>query len=120
MQLIWNETIKSAFNISFYLERSLKPAIKEFKNDVKLKRELIDLSSEGKNQDNLYVITHNNNCTDRIADSICAGKLGEDFTAEKRNVFTKKGEELRAQLKELGFRQEKANPYEEKLDYGTI
>lgn len=98
----------------------MKPTVKEFKDDVELKKEIDKLSDEGKNKDNLYVMSHDDDRTDRISDSISAGKLGEGFTTEKGNVFTKKGDELRAQFKELGLSQEEANKLEEKLDHGTI
>lgn len=98
----------------------MKPTIKEFKDDVELKKEIDDLAGKGKSKDKLYVMSHDDDRTERVADSINAGKLGEGFATEKGNVFTKKGDELRAQFKELGFSQDEASELEEKLDHGTI
>lgn len=98
----------------------MEPVVQEFTDDVELKKEIERLAEAGKNKNNLYVMSHDDDRTDRVADSVNAGKLGEEFTTEKGNVFTKKGDELRAQFKELGFHQEKANELEEKLDHGTI
>ncbi|MFD2209607.1 general stress protein [Virgibacillus halophilus] len=98
----------------------MKPTVKEFKDDVELKKEVKKLSEQGISKDKLYVMSHDDDRTDRVADSIAAGKLGEGFTTESGNVFTKKGDELRAQFKELGFTQDEANEFEKKLDHGTI
>ena len=98
----------------------MKPNVKEFKDDVALKEEIDQLSNKGISKSNLYIMSHDDDRTDRVADSIAAGKLGEGFTTESGNVFNKKGDELRAQFKELGFTQEEANELEEKLDHGDI
>lgn len=98
----------------------MKPDVKEFKDDVELKKEVKKLSEDGVSKSNLYVMSHDDDRTDRVADSIAAGKLGEGLSTEDGNVFTKKGDELRAQFKELGFSQDEANEFEKKLDHGTI
>ena len=36
------------------------------------------------------------------------------------NIFSKKGDELRTKLEEIGFSKEEAERYEEKLDEGKI
>lgn len=94
--------------------------VQEFKDDEELKKAIDKLANEGKNKDKLCVMSHDDDRTDRVADSVKAGKLGEGFSTEKGNVYTKKGDELRAQFKELGFSQDDANELEEKLDHGTI
>jgi len=98
----------------------MKPIVQEFTDDIQLKKEIERLDEAGKSKDKLYVMSHDDDRTDRVADSVDAGKLGEDLTTDQGNVFTKKGDELRAQFKELGFSQEEANELEEKLDHGTI
>jgi hypothetical protein len=98
----------------------MKPVVKEFKDDIELKKEVKSLSEQGVSKDNIYVMSHDDDRTDRVADSISAGKLGEGLSTEDGKVFTKKGDELRAQFKELGFTQEESNEMEKKLDHGTI
>lgn len=98
----------------------MKPAIKEFKDDVELKEEIDKLAENGVSKSQLYVMSHDDDRTDRVADSIAAGKLGEGFSTEEGNVFNKKGDELRGQLKELGLDQKEAGELENKLDHGTI
>lgn len=98
----------------------MKPNVKEFKDDVELKKEIDQLNDKGVSKDSLYIMSHDDDRTDRVADSIDAGKLGEGFKLEDGKVFNKKGDELRAQFKEFGFSQDEANELEEKLDHGSI
>jgi hypothetical protein len=98
----------------------MKPAVKEFQDDVELKKEFIKLKEQGVSKENLYVMSHDDDRTDRVADNISAGKLGEGLETAEGRVFTKKGDELRAQFKELGFSRDEANEFEKKLDHGTI
>lgn len=98
----------------------MKPIVNEFKDDVELKKEIDRLAEKGVSKNNLNIMSHDDDRTERVADSISAGKLGEGFSTEQGNTFNKKGDELRAQLKELGFSQNEASDLEEKLDHGTI
>lgn len=101
----------------------MKPVVKEFKDDTELMNEVKSLSSKGVSKDNLYVMSHDDDRTDRVADNVDASKVGmkeEGFGTYVSNIFSKKGDELRSQLKELGFTQAEADDYEEKLDQGTI
>lgn len=98
----------------------MRPAVKAFKDDVELKKEIDRVEKQGVSKTHLYVMSHDDDRTDRVADAISAGKLGKGFSTAHGNVFNRKGEELRRELKELGFTQEEANMYEEKLDHGSI
>lgn len=101
----------------------MKPVVKEFKDDKKLMDEVKSLAEKGVSKDQLYVMSHDRERTDRVADNVDANKVGVDeqgIDTFVKNVFRKKGDELRAKLKELGFTQAEADNYEEKLDRGTI
>ncbi len=101
----------------------MKPAVQEFKDDVALIEEVKSLASKGVSKDTLYVMSHDDDRTDRVADDADANKVGLNevgFETYVSNIFSKKGDELRNQLKELGFSQQEADNYEEKLDHGTI
>ncbi len=101
----------------------MKPVVEEFKNDTELMNVVKSLSSKGISKENLYVLSHDDDRTDRVADKVDANKIGINemgFDTYVSNIFSKKGDELRSQLKELGFSQQEANNYEEKLDQGTI
>lgn len=101
----------------------MKPVVQEFKDDMALIEEVKGLAAKGVSKDTLYVMSHDDDRTDRVADKADASKVGLNevrFETYVSNIFSKKGDELRAQLKELGFTQQEANNYEEKLDHGTI
>ena len=101
----------------------MKPVVEEFKDDTELMNVVKSLSSKGVSKENLYVLSHDDDRTDRVADKVDANKIGINemgFDTYVSNIFSKKGDELRSQLKELGFSQQEANNYEEKLDQGTI
>lgn len=101
----------------------MKPAIKEFKDDTELMNEVKSLSRKGVSKDDLYVLSHDDDRTERVAEGAGASKIGMKevgFDTYVSNIFNKKGDQLRSQLKELGFSELEADTYEEKLDQGTI
>lgn len=101
----------------------MKPVVKEFQDDVALMQEVKLQSQKGISKDNLYVISHDDDRTDRVAGNVDANKVGvseEGLETAVGNLFRKKGDELRAKFKELGFSQEEASELEEKLDHGKI
>lgn len=86
-------------------------------NQVKLQ------SQKGISKDNLYVISHDDDRTERVADNVDANTVGineEGLGTAVGNIFRKKGDELREKFKQLGFSQTEANEFEEKLDHGKI
>lgn len=101
----------------------MRPAVKEFKNDIELMDEVKSLSRKGVSKDELYVLAHDQDRTERVAENAGASKIGikeVGFDTYVSNIFHKKGDELRSQLKELGLSPSEANNYEEKMDQGTI
>ncbi|MUV36771.1 General stress protein 17M [Lentibacillus sp. JNUCC-1] len=101
----------------------MKPSVKEFKDDTKLKEEVKSLAEKGVSKDTLYVLSHDDDRTDRVADSVDANKVGlseQELSTYVGNIFRKKGDELRAKFQELGFPEQEAGDLEEKLDHGTI
>lgn len=101
----------------------MKPAVIEFNDDTALMNEVKSLASKGVSKEELYVMSHDDDRTDRVADNVDANKVGLKelgFETYVSNMFSKKGDELRAKLEELGFSKQEADNYEEKLDEGTI
>lgn len=101
----------------------MKPIVQEFKDDTELMNTVKSLSDKGVSKDNLYVLSHDDDRTDRVAEGVDANKIGINemgVGTYVSNVFSKKGDELRSQLMEIGFTQLEADAYEEKLDHGTI
>lgn len=101
----------------------MKPAVKEFKDDTELMKEVKSLSEKGVSKDHLYVMSHDDERTARVASNADASEVGaneEGLGTAVGNIFRKKGDELRTKFKELGFSQQEADNLEEKLDHGTI
>lgn len=101
----------------------MKPMIKEFQDDKELMKAVKIQAANGVSKDNLYVISHDDDRTDRVAGKVDANKVGineESLQTAVGNIFRKKGDELRAKFKELGFDQAEAGQLEEKLDHGKI
>lgn len=101
----------------------MKPIIKEFQDDKILMEEVKIQSQKGISKDNLYVISHDHDRTERVAENTGANTVGiheEGLATYVSNIFKSKGDELRTKLQELGFSQQEANIYEEKLDRGKI
>lgn len=71
----------------------------------------------------LYVLAHDKHLTKRIADDTNTNTIGvkeQGLGTSIINFFSKKGDELRNQMEEMGLSKEEANLYEEKLDQGRI
>ncbi len=101
----------------------MKPIVKEFQDDTKLTEEVQKQIENGISKDDLYVISHDDDRTKRVADNADANTVGageQGFGTSLKNVFRKKGDELRAKFNELGFSQDESSELEEKLDHGKI
>lgn len=101
----------------------MKPKVLEFHDDTKLMEEVKNLSAQGISKENLYVISHDDDRDKRVADNVDASTIGieeEGLDTFVKNIFRKKGDELRAQFEELGFDHTEAEVLEGKLDEGKI
>lgn len=101
----------------------MKPVVKEFKDDTALINEVKSLAAKGVSKDDLFVLSHDDDRTKRVAESADASKIGISevgFETYVSNIFSKKGDQLRAQMEELGFSSFEAENYEERLDHGAI
>ena len=82
-----------------------------------------ELELQGIRQDDIYVLTHEKHLTKKIADDTNTNTIGvkeQGLGKSIINFFSKKGDELRNQMEEMGLSKEEANLYEEKLDQGRI
>ena len=101
----------------------MKPKVLEFHNDDSLMQEVRSLAAQGISKEDLYVVSHDDDREKRVADTIDASTIGigeEGLDTFVKNIFRKKGDELRAQFKELGFDHTEAEVLESKLDEGKI
>lgn len=101
----------------------MSPVVKEFQDDQALINEVEHLARRGVSKDDLYVISHDDDRTNRVASKVNANQIGikeEGLKVAIENMFNKKGDELRSKLSEIGFSPGEANILEEKLDHGKI
>jgi len=96
---------------------------KEFSNDEEVVNAVNSIKTKGINEDTIYVITHDDDRTKRVADNADANTVGASETGlgtAAKNIFRKKGDELRAQFEKLGFTTAESENLEDKLDQGKI
>lgn len=101
----------------------MEPFYKEYLNDDEAVTAVDRLKTQGISEDNIYIITHDKERTNRLADEADANTAGakEQGIGESiKNVFRKQGDELRAKFQELGYTEAKAEELEDKLDDGKV
>ena len=101
----------------------MNPYYKHYENEEEVVQAVNTLKADGVPEDDIYVITHDDERTDRIArhadaNTVGANEVGIGTTI--KNFFRKQGDELRAQFEELGFTHQEAEQLEEKLDEGKV
>ena len=96
------------------------PFVKEYMNDQELAKDVQKLRDNGVNKDNVYVLSHDDDRKNRVADNADASTISQDFSDAVGNMFNKKGDELRSKLEEVGFSEAEATNYEKEMDKGKI
>ncbi|HDR7324847.1 MULTISPECIES: general stress protein [Bacillus cereus group] len=99
------------------------PVVHEYQNEQEVVMKVKELELQGIRQDDIYVLAHDKHLTKRIADDTDTNTIGvkeQGLGTSIINFFSKKGDELRNQMGEMGLSKEEANLYEEKLDQGRI
>ncbi|MEC0038326.1 general stress protein [Bacillus cereus] len=100
-----------------------KPMVYEYQNEQEIVMKVKELELQGIHQNDIYVLTHEKHRTEKIADNTNTNTIGvkeQGLGTSIINFFSKKGDELRNQMEEMGLSKEEANLYEEKLDHGNI
>ncbi|GIP33179.1 general stress protein [Paenibacillus sp. J2TS4] len=78
---------------------------------------------EGYAKDHVYVLTHDRDRTERVADRTDAEQIGVDeegLGTAVANLFRSRGNELRAQMRALGISPEAAERLEREMDNDKI
>jgi len=92
-------------------------------NGIKAVNEVKQLHSSGYVFDNIFVLAHDEERTDRIANIANANEIGikeEGVFDSLANLFRSRGDELRAKITSLGFTDAEADFYEKELDLGKV
>jgi hypothetical protein len=101
----------------------MKPVVREYTNDEQLVQDVKELQRLGVNSEDVYVLSHDDDRTDRVADHANANTIGSAETglaSTVENIFNKKGDELRNKIHEIGFTEAEAAQFEKKLDEGKV
>ncbi|WP_226666624.1 general stress protein [Metabacillus litoralis] len=101
----------------------MKPYIEEYQNEDRMKEAVNNLKTKGVEKNDVYVLSHDDERTERISEKVDTNTIGSEETGMKNavgNFFNKKGDELRNKLSEIGFSKTEAETYEEKLDKGKV
>lgn len=96
---------------------------REYNNEENLKQDVNFLQGKGVNRDDVYVLAHDSDRTDRIAASAGINTIGMkemDIGSAVGNLFNNEGDQLRTKLQELGMTEAEANNYEGELDEGKV
>jgi len=97
----------------------MKPTLLEFDDDQKLAEDVKSRIAQGASPDNLYVLSHDDDRTERVAETAGAD-VPDELEGSIAARYNKKGDELRTILDDFGFSQQEASDLEEKLDHGKV
>lgn len=100
-----------------------KPYAKVVENGTQAVEVVKELRSTGYGFDDVFVLTHQKDRTDQIAETSGAQEIGIKEAGvfdSLANLFRSRGDELRSQITSLGFSKEEANFYEAELDKNKV
>ncbi|WP_110931363.1 general stress protein [Paenibacillus bouchesdurhonensis] len=100
-----------------------KSYAKVVQNGVQAVEAVNELRAAGYVRDHIYVLAHDQDRTERIADTSDAKEIGikeEGVFDAIANLFRSRGDELRAKIVSLGFTETEAAFYEKELDLGKV
>ncbi|PPA71022.1 general stress protein [Jeotgalibacillus proteolyticus] len=99
----------------------MKPKFKVFHNDESLDQTIGKLRKDGVRDEDIYVLSHDNDHVRRNRKGNDANKVGVSETGvgtALKNVFRSKDDKLVSKMEEMGFETDKAEELEEELDKG--
>lgn len=82
-----------------------------------------DLHRQGYSEKEIYVLAHESDRTERLAEAVDANKVGiaeEGMFDTVANLFRNRGDALRHKIQSMGFNQSEARMYEAELDTGKV
>lgn len=92
-------------------------------NEMEARQKVADLKADGYDKDQLFVLTHDDNRTERVAEQAAASEIGlkeEGMFTAIANLFRSQGDELRAKMRSMGVSEPYADALEKELDRGKI
>ncbi|HEY9581492.1 MAG TPA: general stress protein [Savagea sp.] len=95
----------------------------DVENVVKAKEVIDELVKEGTPHDQIYVFSHEEDLEEKMAEYFGTEEVGvkeEGVVNKIKNIFSKRGDELRSQFQSLGLSEVSAAEAEEVLDDGRL
>lgn len=95
----------------------------DVENVVEAKKTIEELVREGESKENIYVFSHETDLEEKMAEVFGTEEVGiaeEGLINKIKNVFSKRGDELRQQFQDLGLSEVNAAEAEEVLDDGRL
>ena len=92
-------------------------------NVVQAKKEVEQLETQGYARNDMYIFAHEPRLESEIADTFKTEEVGmeeQGFMDTMKNVFAKRGDELRTEFESLGLTHEEAEEFERILDQGKL
>ncbi|MCM3130404.1 MULTISPECIES: general stress protein [unclassified Paenibacillus] len=100
-----------------------KSYAKVVENGIQAVEAVKELREAGYTTDQIFVLAHDQDRTDRIADKANAKEIGikeEGMFDSLANLFRSRGDELRAKIVSMGYTEAEADYYEKELDKGKV
>lgn len=101
----------------------MKPFIKAYENDETLQEDIKKISSNNVKDEDVYVLSHDDDRTKRIAENTGINTIGAsemDVGDAVKAPFENKGDELRSKLQNIGFDEAESKKYEAEMDKGKV
>ena len=97
--------------------------VKICENGVQAKEMINQLTSQGFDHENIYIFAHGEERSKDLTDALDTGEVGikeQGLMDSVKNIFSKRGDELRSEFEAVGLSQEEAAKYERVLDGGEL
>ncbi len=101
----------------------MKPSIQVVESGMDAMSAVRELNRRGYGKDEIYVLAHDKDQTDRLTENSDANSIGmqeEGVFDSMANMFRSRGDALRSKLESVGLTEMEAERYEEVLDQGKI
>lgn len=101
----------------------MAPFFKVYHDDDRIQEDIAILKSNKVDAKDIYVLTHDDDRTKRIATNAEANTIGaseQGLGDAIKTTFEKQGDELRNKFENIGFSKEEATEYEAELDKGAV
>ena len=92
-------------------------------NAVQAKKKIEELVAQGYTHDDVYIFAHSEDREDKITDALDSEQVGMaemGFIEKMKNMFTSRGDTLRAEMEAIGLTKAEAEEGESELDKGRL